>query len=53
MREGVVGKSGSTSRSRVTRLEPQFGWMRSRKWGSMARSSGSANGAVVVVLGRV
>jgi hypothetical protein len=53
MREGGMGKSGSTSRSRVIRLEPQFGWRRSKKWGSMARSSGGANGAVVVVLGRV
>jgi hypothetical protein len=52
-REGGVGKSGSTSRSRVTHLEPRFGWRRSGKWGSTARPSGGANGAVLVVLGRV
>jgi hypothetical protein len=52
-RDGSVGKSGSTSRSRATCLEPWFGRRKSRKWGLMARSSGGANGAVVVVLGRV
>jgi hypothetical protein len=52
-REGGVGKSGSTSKSRATRLEPRFGRRRSGKWGSMARLSGGANGAVVVVLGRM
>jgi hypothetical protein len=52
VRDGSVGKSGSTNRSRATRLEPQFGW-RSDEWGSTARSSGGANGAVVVVLGCV
>jgi hypothetical protein len=52
-REGCMGKLGNTSRSRATRLEPQFGQRRSRKWGSTARSSGGANGAVVVVLGCV
>jgi hypothetical protein len=52
-REGGVGRSGRTSRSRVTRLEPWFGRRRSEKWGSMARSSGGTNGWVVVVLGRV
>jgi hypothetical protein len=51
-REGSVGKSGSTSSLRATRLEPRFG-RRSRKFGSTARSSSSANGAVVVVLGLV
>jgi hypothetical protein len=52
-REGGVGKSRTTSRLRVTHLEPQFGRRRSEKWGSMVRSSGGANGVVVVVLGRV
>jgi hypothetical protein len=52
-REGGVGKLGRTSRLRVTRLEPRFGRRRSGKWGSRARLSGSANGGVVVVLGRV
>jgi hypothetical protein len=52
-REGSVGKSGRTSRSRPACLEPQFGRKRSGKWGLMARSSGGANGTVVVVLGRV
>jgi hypothetical protein len=52
-REGGLGKSGRTSRSRATRLEPRFGWRRSGKWGSIARSSGGANGVVVVALGRV
>jgi hypothetical protein len=52
-REGSMGKSGSTNRSRVTRLEPWFGRRRSGKLGSTARSSGGANGAVVVVLGRL
>jgi hypothetical protein len=52
-REGGMGKSGSTSRSRATCLEPWFGWRRSGKRGLMARSSGSPNGAVVVVLRRV
>jgi hypothetical protein len=52
-REGGVGKPGRTSRSRATRLEPRFGWRRSGKWGSTVRSSGSANGGVVVVLERV
>jgi hypothetical protein len=46
-----MGKSGRTSRSRVTRLEPRFGRRRSGKWGSTVRSSGGANGRVVVVLG--
>jgi hypothetical protein len=53
VREGGVGKLGSTSRSRATRLEPRFGRRRRGKWGSRASSSGGANGAVVVVLGRV
>jgi hypothetical protein len=53
VRQGAVGKLGSTSRSRVTCLEPRFGQRTSGKWGSTARSSGGANGAVVVVLGRV
>jgi hypothetical protein len=53
VREGGVGKSGRTSRSRATRLEPRFGRRRSRKWGSTVRSSGGTNGGVVVVLGRV
>jgi hypothetical protein len=52
-REGSMGKLGRTSRSRVTRLEPRFGWSRSGKWGLTERSSGNANGRVVVVLGRV
>jgi hypothetical protein len=52
-REGGMGKSRSTSRSRATRLEPRFGRRRSGKWGSTARSSGGANGSVVVVLGHV
>jgi hypothetical protein len=52
-REGGVWKLGSTSRSRATHLEPQFGWRRSRKLGSMVRSSGGINGGVVVVLGRM
>jgi hypothetical protein len=52
-REGGMGKLGSTSRLRVTHLEPRFGWRRSEKWGSIARSSGGANGAVVVVLRRM
>jgi hypothetical protein len=52
-REGGMGKSGRTSRSRATRLEPRFGWRRSGMWGSMTRSSGGVNGKVVVVLGRV
>jgi hypothetical protein len=51
-RKGSVGKSGSTSRSRATRLEPRFGRRRRGKSGSTARSCGSANGTVVVVLGR-
>jgi hypothetical protein len=51
-RKGGVGKSGSISSSRATRLEPRFGRRRTEKWGSMARSSGSSNG-VVVVLGRM
>jgi hypothetical protein len=50
-REGGVEKSGRTSRSRVTHLEPRFGRSRSGKWGSAVRSSGGANGGVVVVLG--
>jgi hypothetical protein len=52
-REGGMGKSGRTSRSKATRLEPRFGRRRSRKWGLMVRSSGGANGGVVVVLGHV
>jgi hypothetical protein len=52
-KEGGVGKYGSTSRSRVTRLEPRFGRRRSEKWGSTARSSGCTNGTVVVVLRHV
>jgi hypothetical protein len=51
--DGGVGKLGRTSRSKPTHLEPRFGLRRSGKWGSTARSSGSANGGVVVVLGRV
>jgi hypothetical protein len=47
VREGGVGKSGRTSRSRATRLEPRFG-RRSGKYGSTARSSGGANGGVVL-----
>jgi hypothetical protein len=50
-REGGMGKSRRTSRSRVACLDPRFGRRRSRKWGSMARSSGGANGEAVVVLG--
>jgi hypothetical protein len=50
-REGGVGKFGTNSRSRATHLEPRFGQRRSGKWGSMARSSGGANGGAVVVLG--
>jgi hypothetical protein len=50
-REDDVGKSGRTSRSWTTHLEPRFGWRRSGKWGSTARSSGGANGGAVVVLG--
>jgi hypothetical protein len=53
VREGGMGKSGRISRSRATRLEPWFGWRRSGKWVSTARSSGGANGGVVVVLGHV
>jgi hypothetical protein len=52
-REGSVGMLRSTSRSRVTRLEPRFGRRRSGKWGSTVRSSGGTNGGVVVVLGCV
>jgi hypothetical protein len=52
-REGSMGKSGRTSRSKASRLEPRFGRRRSEKWGSTVRSSGSANGGVVVVLGRM
>jgi hypothetical protein len=52
-REGSVGKLGSTSRSRATRLEPRFGRRRSGKWGSTVRSSCGVNGRVVVVLGCV
>jgi hypothetical protein len=53
-REGGVGNSGRTSKSMATLLEPRFGWRRSGKWGSTARSSGGANGGVVVVvLGRL
>jgi hypothetical protein len=52
-REDGVGKSGSTSRWRATRLESRFGRRWSGKWSSTARLSGGANGAVVVVLGRV
>jgi hypothetical protein len=52
-REGRVGKSGRTSRSRATHLEHWFGRRRSGKWGLTARSSGGANSAVVVVLGHV
>jgi hypothetical protein len=52
-REDGVGKSGRTSRLRVTHLEPRFGGKRSGKWGSTVRSSGGANGEVVVVLGCV
>jgi hypothetical protein len=52
-REGSMGNLGSTSRLRVTRLEPRFVRRRSGKWGSTARSSGGANGVVVVVLGHV
>jgi hypothetical protein len=52
-RKGGVGKSGSTSRSRATRSEPRFGRRRSGMWGSLARSSGGANRAVVVVIERV
>jgi hypothetical protein len=48
-----MGKSGSTSRLRATRLEPRFGRRRSGKWGSTVRLSGSTNGAVVVVFGRM
>jgi hypothetical protein len=51
VREGGVGKSGSTSRVRATCLEARFGRRRSGQWGSTARSSGGSNGAVVVVLG--
>jgi hypothetical protein len=50
-REGGMGKSGRTSRSRATHLEPRFGWRRSGKWGSTVRSSGGANGGAMVVLG--
>jgi hypothetical protein len=50
VREGGVRKSRSTSRSRVTRLEPQFARRSSGQWGSTARSSGGTNGAAVVVL---
>jgi hypothetical protein len=50
-REGGVGKLGRTSRSRATHLELRFGWRRSGKWSSTARSSGGANGALVGVLG--
>jgi hypothetical protein len=53
VREGVRGKVGRTSRSRATRLEPQFGQRRSEMWGSTVRSSGGANSGVVVVLRRV
>jgi hypothetical protein len=52
-REGSMGKLGSTSRSRAICLEPGFGRWSSGKWGSTARSSGGANGAMVVVLERV
>jgi hypothetical protein len=52
-REGGVWKSRSTRRSRVTLLELWFGRRRSGKWGPTVRSSGGANGAMVVVLGRV
>jgi hypothetical protein len=52
-REGGVGKLGSTIRSMAIRLEPRFGWRRNGQWGSMARSSGGTNGAVVVVFGHV
>jgi hypothetical protein len=51
MREGGMDKSGRTSRSRATRLEPRFGRSRSEKWGSMVRLSGGSNGGAVVVLG--
>jgi hypothetical protein len=50
-REGSMGKSGRTSRSRATCLEPRFGRRRSVKWGSTVRLSGDANGRAVVVLG--
>jgi hypothetical protein len=52
-REGGVGKLESTYRLRAARLEPRFGRRRSGQWGSTVRSSGSTNGGVVVVLGRV
>jgi hypothetical protein len=42
-----VGKSGRTSRSRVTHLEPRFGRSRSGKWGLTARSSGGGTQARV------
>jgi hypothetical protein len=51
-REGGMGKSWRTSKSRATRLEPRLGRRRRGKWGSTVRSSG-ANGRVVVVLGRM
>jgi hypothetical protein len=53
VRKGGMGKLGRTSRLRGTCLELRFGWRRSRKWGSTARSSGGANGWGVVVLGHV
>jgi hypothetical protein len=53
VRGSSVGKLGSTSRSRVTHLEPRFGPRRSGMWGSTARSSGGANGGVVVLLRHV
>jgi hypothetical protein len=53
VREGSVGKLGSTSRLRATRLEPWFGRRRSGKWALTARLSGGANGTVLVVLERV
>jgi hypothetical protein len=46
VREGSMGKSGSTSSLRATCLEPPFGRRRGGKWGSTARSSGGANGVV-------
>jgi hypothetical protein len=52
-RKSGVGKSGSTSRSRAARLGSRFGRRRSGKWGSIARSSSSTNGAAVVVLGHL
>jgi hypothetical protein len=52
-REGGVGNSGRTSRSRAIHLEPRFEQRRSGKWGSTVRSSGGVNCVVVVVLRRV